>query len=137
MELMREQELRLRKISINPISLIFWIIFSFVYLYMNQLMFIATQDNFRLGFFALFLALALIFISQKVILNYSLALVIIFLSFTIVLSAIINNTPLLQFLAFIRIPVIFYLIYQLVSKYIHSSKHASKVLNEVCKISSN
>ena len=115
------------KIPIKFGEIVFWIIFSLIYLYLNRLLIIVTDDKFRLGVLVLGLSLFLIVLYQKVVKNYVLIFIVILLSAAILFSTMLNNIPLLKFLAFVRIPLLFYLIYNLVSLYLNSEKRVTKV----------
>lgn len=110
------------------ISYAFWGMFALIYLYLNRLLVVVTYENFRLGFFVLGLGLLVIIFNQKVVKNRILVIVIILFSGITIMSALVNQTPLIQFLAFIRIPLIAYLIYNLVVLYLNSDKRVIKVL---------
>lgn len=127
MDIIEDRPLRNRIISFNLKSFVFWILFSLVYIFLNQILIIASLDKFRLGFLALIFGMSLVIINYRIIRNDVLILIIFMLSITILISSLINKTSLLQTLAFIRIPLIFYLIFNIVHQYINSEKRALKV----------
>ncbi len=114
--------------SINIISLAFWLIFALNYLYINRILWATTYERFRLGIFILGISLLVILLSQRFVKNSILAYSIITLSGIIIISAWINQIPFLQFLAFFRIPIIVYLIYNMVVCYFNTDERVIKVL---------
>lgn len=114
--------------TLNIISLAFWVIFALNYLYLNRILVVITYERFRLGIFILSISLLVILLSQRVVKNSILAYSIITLSGIILISAWINQIPFLQFLAFFRIPIIVYLIYNIVVCYFNTDKRVIRVL---------
>lgn len=114
--------------TLNIISLAFWLIFALNYLYLNRILLVTTYERFRLGIFILGISLLVILLSQRVVKSSILAYSIITLSGIIIISAWINQTPFIQFLAFFRIPIIVYLIFNIVVCYLNTDARVIKVL---------
>lgn len=128
MALSRTIPLTNRRFSINFVAIVFWTIFALNYLYLNRLMIVASNDKFRLGIVVLGLTFLVILVYLKVVKDVVLALILFLFSCVSFLSAWSNNIPWLQFLAFIRIPIIVYLIYNLVRYYLDSNARVERVM---------
>lgn len=117
-----------RKISLNVLAISFWLIFALSYLYLDRLFIVATNDKFRLGIVVTGLGLLAIVASMKIVKNLFLALGIIALVGIALTSAWKNNISTLQLIAFIRIPLVVYLVYNLVWYFLGSEARVEKVL---------
>lgn len=128
MEISRSVPITDWKIKVNFGAVAFWTVFALNYFYINRVLIVATYDRFRLGIFVLALSLSVIVVYQKIVKNILLVVIIALFSFITFLSAWINNISLLQFLAFVRIPILVYLIYNLVWTYLDTNARVKKIL---------
>lgn len=109
----------------------FWLVFALNYLYLNHLLQVLTADRFRLGVIVLILSLGVVVFNLNLRINLLLALAIVGFILVSLASAFLNQTGLLQAMAFIRIPVVLYLVYNLVAAYIDTAARAKFVLRVV------
>jgi hypothetical protein len=112
-------------VNINAIT--FWLLFALNYLFLNRILLIMTYGKFRLGAFVLFWGFLHILLYRRLAQDIPLALVLVTHCFVVLLSASINRTPLLQFATFVRIPIVFYLIYHLVVFFLNSKARVARV----------
>jgi hypothetical protein len=117
-----------RPLTKSLVSLAFWTIFALNYLYLDRLITVATNDKFRLGIVVLGLCLLVIVVYLKLRKNTILAATVIALAGIALISAWVNHIGLIQLLAFLRIPLTVYLVYNLVSVYLLNEKRAEFVL---------
>lgn len=110
------------------VSFAFWFMFALNYLYINRLLIVATNDKFRLGVVVIGLSLLTIAVLQKIVINTYLGIGIVLMVVLSLLSAWINQIPLLQLLAFLRIPLVVYLIYNVVWYFFDTKGRVEKVL---------
>lgn len=111
--------------KINPGAWLFWIIFLLSCL-MTRILDIALLGLFRTGAVVL-ISSALFIIYRHKIVNRPLVFLALVFSGFIALSASANTRPLLQFIAFVRIPLTAYLIYFVVHSYLINSSRVRKV----------
>ncbi len=106
----------------SAVRIAFWLVFALNYLYLNRLLIVATSEKFRLGVFVISLSFLVILLYRRVVKNIQLAFVVLLLVGVSLLSAWVNNIDGLQLLAFIRIPITVYLIYDLVWCYLKEDR---------------
>lgn len=117
-----------RKLSINFIGIAFWIIFALNYFYLNRLLIVVSNDKFRLGVIVLGLSVFAILVYLRAVKDSVLVFLLLLFSFVSFYSAWSNNISWLQFLAFIRIPILVYLIFNLVRVYLNSNERIESVV---------
>jgi hypothetical protein len=117
-----------RKISIQIVAVTFWSVFILSYLYLSRIIIVLTYDRLSLGMMVLFLCLVLLFLHQRIVKNIPLIVVTVLLSIVAIISAWVNNVSWLSLIAFIRILIIAYLLYNLVWYYLDSREKVVQVL---------
>lgn len=115
--------------TLNISALSFWVLFVLNYLYLTRLLIVITQERFRLGAFVLALSVLIIILSGKLVKNICLAIAITLLVIVSIISAVINHIPWEQFLAFVRIPIVIYLVYDLVWRFLKKKENVYRVLH--------
>ena len=102
--------------------------FVLCYLSLSRLLTVATLGEFRLGIAAAALGFLLIVFYGTLVKNVALLVTTALLCGVVFLSAVVNGVPLTDFLSFVRIPIIAYLVYHLVWRFLRNSARVEKVL---------
>jgi len=117
-----------RQIKINVSALVFWLMFALCYLFLSRFLVIATLGKYRLGVVVVALSLLSLFFYRSLVKNIALIATTVALCGVILLSAWVNKVSLGEFISFVRIPIIAYLVYHLVWHFLNSQARAEKVL---------
>ena len=117
-----------KTLSIQIRSFSFWLVFILCYFYLSRIIIVLTYDKLPLGMTVLFICLLMVFLHQKIVKNIPLTIVVALLVLISLISAWVNNVSWLQLLAFVRILIIVYLIYNLVWYYLDNRERVVHVL---------
>ncbi len=113
-------------LKVNLYAAVFWFIFLQSYL-IGRLLDIATLGAYRAGPIVSLLAIVPILLRFAVS-NSKLLFVTLIMSAAIVASFVINSSSFLQLITFLRIPLVSFLVYQVVDVYIKDAERAHNVL---------
>jgi hypothetical protein len=116
------------RLQIKPSALVFWLVFTLCYVFLSRLLTVATLGKYRLGAVILALSLFSVLSYGKLVKNAALLAMVAALCGVTAVSAWVNHVPLGQFASFVRIPIVAYLVYHLVQRFLNNKARVEKVL---------